>query len=105
MYALLIAVAAMIGITIYGSCSADEDYGEYVTKVRTVEDDSGNTPIGIKFTFLVVCFFSLSHTHSSSYSYTHSLVFSSFLLYCRPKLVLRLILNNTSSMLQSHTSA
>ena len=26
MYALLIAVAAMIGITIYGSCSADEDY-------------------------------------------------------------------------------
>lgn len=27
MYALLMAVAAMIGITIYGSCSADEDYG------------------------------------------------------------------------------
>ena len=27
MYALLVAVAAMIGITIYGSCSADEDYG------------------------------------------------------------------------------
>ena len=26
MYALLIAVAAMIGITIYGSCSADEDF-------------------------------------------------------------------------------
>lgn len=26
MYALLIAVAAMIGVTIYGSCSADEDY-------------------------------------------------------------------------------
>ncbi len=26
MYALLIAVAAVIGITIYGSCSADEDY-------------------------------------------------------------------------------
>ena len=29
MYALLIAVAAMIGITIYGSCSADEDYDNY----------------------------------------------------------------------------
>ena len=26
MYALLVAVAAMIGITICGSCSADEDY-------------------------------------------------------------------------------
>ena len=25
-YALLIAVAAMIGVTIYGSCSADEDF-------------------------------------------------------------------------------
>ena len=29
MYALLIAVVALIGITIYGSCSADEDYGDY----------------------------------------------------------------------------
>ncbi len=29
MYALLVAVAAVIGITIYGSCSADEDYGDY----------------------------------------------------------------------------
>lgn len=26
MYALLVAVAAMIGVTIYGSCSADEDH-------------------------------------------------------------------------------
>lgn len=32
MYALLIAVAAMIGITIYGSCSADEDYGDYSSR-------------------------------------------------------------------------
>ena len=32
MYALLIAVAAMIGITIYGSCSADEDYDGYSSK-------------------------------------------------------------------------
>lgn len=29
MYALLIAVVAMIGITIYASCSADEDYDYY----------------------------------------------------------------------------
>lgn len=29
MYALLIAVAAMIGITIYGSCSADDDYDNF----------------------------------------------------------------------------
>ena len=29
MYALLIAVAACIGITIYASCSADEDYDYY----------------------------------------------------------------------------
>ena len=29
MYALLIAVAACIGITINGSCSADEDYDYY----------------------------------------------------------------------------
>lgn len=29
MYALLIAVAAAIGITLYGSCSADEDYDNY----------------------------------------------------------------------------
>ena len=29
MYALLIAVVALIGITIYGSCSADEDYDYY----------------------------------------------------------------------------
>ena len=29
MYALLIAVAACIGITIYGSCSADEEYDYY----------------------------------------------------------------------------
>ena len=29
MYALLVAVAVMIGITIYGSCSADEDYDYY----------------------------------------------------------------------------
>ena len=29
MYALLIAVAAMIGITIYASCSADDDYDNY----------------------------------------------------------------------------
>ncbi len=29
MYALLIAVAAVIGITIYASCSADEDYDYY----------------------------------------------------------------------------
>ena len=29
MYALLIAVAAVIGITIYESCSADEDYDNY----------------------------------------------------------------------------
>ena len=54
--------------------ASEEDYGEYVTKVRTVEDDSGNTPIGIKFTFLVVCLFSffLSLTHSL----THILLFS-----------------------------
>ena len=32
MYALLVAVAAMIGITIYGSCSADEDYGDYSSR-------------------------------------------------------------------------
>ena len=31
MYALLIAVAAVIGITIYGSCSADDDYDNYST--------------------------------------------------------------------------
>ena len=31
MYALLIAVAACIGITIYASCSADEDYDNYST--------------------------------------------------------------------------
>ena len=31
-YALLIAVAAMIGVTIYGSCSADEDYGDYSSR-------------------------------------------------------------------------
>ncbi len=29
MYALLVAVAAVIGITIYGSCSADEDFDYY----------------------------------------------------------------------------
>ena len=29
MYALLVAVAVMIGITIYGSCSADEDFDYY----------------------------------------------------------------------------
>jgi len=29
MYALLITVAAVIGITIYGSCSADDDYDNY----------------------------------------------------------------------------
>ena len=29
MYALLMAVAAMIGITIYGSCSSNEDYDYY----------------------------------------------------------------------------
>lgn len=29
MYALLIAVATMIGVTIYASCSADEDYDYY----------------------------------------------------------------------------
>ena len=29
MYALLVVVATMIGITIYGSCSADEDYDNY----------------------------------------------------------------------------
>lgn len=32
MYALLIAVAALIGITIYASCSADEDYDGYSSK-------------------------------------------------------------------------
>ena len=32
MYALLIAVAAMIGVTFYGSCSADEDYDGYSSK-------------------------------------------------------------------------
>jgi hypothetical protein len=32
MYALLIAVAACIGITIYASCSADEDYDGYASK-------------------------------------------------------------------------
>lgn len=32
MYALLIAVAACIGITINGSCSADEDYDGYSSK-------------------------------------------------------------------------
>ena len=32
MYALLVAVAVMIGITIYGSCSADEDYGDYSSR-------------------------------------------------------------------------
>jgi hypothetical protein len=32
MYALLIAVAALIGVTIYGSCSADEDYDGYSSR-------------------------------------------------------------------------
>lgn len=32
MYALLVAVVALIGITIYGSCSADEDYDGYSSK-------------------------------------------------------------------------
>lgn len=32
MYALLVAVAACIGITIYASCSADEDYDGYSSK-------------------------------------------------------------------------
>lgn len=32
MYALLIAVATMIGITIYGSCSADEDYDGFSSR-------------------------------------------------------------------------
>jgi hypothetical protein len=32
MYALLMVVAAMIGITIYSSCSADEDYDGYSSK-------------------------------------------------------------------------
>lgn len=32
MYALLVAVATMIGITVYGSCSADEDYGDYSSR-------------------------------------------------------------------------
>ena len=32
MYALLVAVAALIGVTIYGSCSADEDYGDYSSR-------------------------------------------------------------------------
>ena len=32
MYALLVAVAACIGITIYASCSADEDYDGYASK-------------------------------------------------------------------------
>lgn len=29
MYALLVVVAAVIGITIYASCSADDDYDNY----------------------------------------------------------------------------
>ena len=48
MYALLIAVAAMIGITIYGSCSADEDFwgfdNEYASSENTrseVKEASG----------------------------------------------------------------
>ena len=32
MYALLIAVATMIGITIYGSCSSEEDYDGFSSK-------------------------------------------------------------------------
>lgn len=32
MYALLIVVAVLIGVTIYGSCSADEDYDGYSSK-------------------------------------------------------------------------
>ena len=32
MYALLVAVAACVGITIYASCSADEDYGDYSSR-------------------------------------------------------------------------
>ncbi len=32
MYALLVAVAACVGITIYASCSADEDYDGYASK-------------------------------------------------------------------------
>lgn len=39
MYALLVAVAAMIGVTIYGSCSADEDFwgfdNEYASSENT----------------------------------------------------------------------
>jgi hypothetical protein len=48
MYALLVAVAAMIGVTIYGSCSADEDFwgfdDEYTSTENTrseVKDMSG----------------------------------------------------------------
>ena len=48
MYALLVAVAAMIGITIYGSCSADEDFwgfdNEYASSENTrseVKEASG----------------------------------------------------------------
>ena len=44
MYALLVAVATMIGITIYGSCSADEDYGDYSSRdeLFTLADEEMN---------------------------------------------------------------
>lgn len=51
MYALLIAVAAVIGITIYGSCSADEDYDGYYypdnelsTRADGIMDRGNETP-------------------------------------------------------------
>lgn len=38
MYALLIAVAACIGITIYGSCSADEDFWGFDEEFKSTEN-------------------------------------------------------------------
>ena len=38
MYALLVAVAAMIGITIYGSCSADEDIWGFDNEYPSLEN-------------------------------------------------------------------
>ena len=38
MYALLVAVAAMIGITIYGSCSADEDFWGFDEEYASTEN-------------------------------------------------------------------
>ncbi len=43
MYALLVAVATMIGITVYGSCSADEDFWGFDEEYASTENTRAET--------------------------------------------------------------